>query len=90
MFANLYSALLAAGVPDDKAQKAAEEMAGANPSFEVGQLRADANEVKAEIRTMRADIGALKSDVAVLKWMMGFLLASMLGGFAIVIRLLVR
>jgi hypothetical protein len=90
MFAHLYSALLAAGVPDDKAQKAAEEMASANPSFEVGQLRSDVTEVKSEVRTMRSDLSSLKADNAVLKWMLGFLLASVLGGFAVVTRLLVR
>ena len=86
MFANLYTALVSAGVPDEKAQRAAEEMAAANTSFDVGQLRTDVTELKSEFRIMRAEIGAVKSDVAVLKWMLGFLLASVIGGFAVVIR----
>lgn len=32
----------------------------------------------------------IETDLAVLKWMLGFMLASMLGGFGIVIRLLVH
>lgn len=67
MLGNLYGALREAGVPDEKAQKAAEEVA-----------------------TFKDEIATLKADVLLLKWMVGFVLASVLGGFGIVIRLLVH
>ncbi|NNM72943.1 integrase [Enterovirga aerilata] len=66
MLGNLYGALRDAGVPDDKAQKAAEEVA-----------------------TCKDEIATIKGDIQLLKWMLGFVLASVIGGFGIVIRLLV-
>jgi hypothetical protein len=66
MLGNLYGALRDAGVPDDKAQKAAEEVA-----------------------TFKDEIATIKGDIQLLKWMLGFVLASVIGGFGIVIRLLV-
>jgi hypothetical protein len=62
----LNGALRDAGVPDDKAQKAAEEVA-----------------------TFKDEIATIEGDIQLLKWMLGFVLASVIGGFGIVIRLLV-
>lgn len=73
MLGNLYEAPREAGVPEDRAQKAAEEAAASSDLLE-----------------LRKDMSQVKTDLAVLKWMVGFSLASVIGGFAIVIRLLSR
>lgn len=59
MFGSLYRALVSAGVADEQAQKAAEEVAGYETS----------------LTEVRADIAGVRSDVALLKWMVGFNLA---------------
>jgi hypothetical protein len=61
MLGNLYDALRAASVPEDKARKAAEELAGIVP--------------ETSMIATKADLAAIKTDVAVLKWMVGFNLA---------------
>ena len=74
MLGQLYEALRAGNVPDDKARAASEEVA--NCEGEIGRLRLDVDEVKADVR--------------LLKWMMGFLIAVVLGVFAIRWQILLR
>ena len=62
MMGSLYAALREAGVPDDKAQRAAEELAAVN----------DVSEIKGDVSKLKSDVTVLKSDVAVLKRMVGF------------------
>ena len=52
-------ALRDAGVPDDRAQKAAEEVA----TF------------KDELSTIKLDMERMKGDLTLIKWMLGFVLA---------------
>jgi hypothetical protein len=66
MMGNLYAALREAGVPDDKAQRAAEEMAAV----------ADVVDVKSDVATLKSDVTRLKADTAVMKWMLGFVVAT--------------
>jgi hypothetical protein len=74
MLGQLYDALRAGNVPDDKARAAAEEVA--NYEGEIGKLRLELGEVKADIR--------------LLKWMSGFLIAVVLGVFALQWQILLR
>jgi hypothetical protein len=74
MLGQLYEALRAGNVPDDKARAAAEEVA--NYEGEIGRLR--------------LDLGEVRADVRLLKWMMGFLIAVVLGVFAIQWQILLR
>jgi phage shock protein A len=59
MLGQLYDALRAGNVPDDKARAAAEEVAN----------------YEGEIAKLRVEVGEIRSDVRLLKWMMGFVLA---------------
>lgn len=74
MLGQLYEALRAGNVPDDKARAVSEEVA--NYEGEIGRLR--------------LDVGEVKADVRLLKWMMGFLVAVVLGVFAIQWQILLR
>jgi hypothetical protein len=74
MLGQLYEALRAGNVPDDKARAASEEVA--NYEGEIGRLR--------------LDVGEVKADVRLLKWMMGFPIAVVLGVFAIQWQILLR
>jgi hypothetical protein len=74
MLGQLYDALRAGNVPDDKARAAAEEVA--NYEGEIGKLRLEMGEVKADVR--------------LLKWMSGFLIAVVLGVFALQWQILLR
>jgi hypothetical protein len=74
MLGQLYDALRAGNVPDEKARAAAEEVA--NDEGEVGKLR--------------LELGEVKADVRLLKWMSGFLIAVVLGVFAMQWQILLR
>jgi hypothetical protein len=74
MLGQLYDALRAGNVPDDKARAAAEEVA--NYEGEIGKLR--------------LELGEVKADVRLLKWMTGFLIAVVLGVFALQWQILLR
>jgi hypothetical protein len=74
MLGQLYDALRAGNVPDDKARAAAEEVA--NYEGEIGKLR--------------LELGEVKSDVRLLKWMTGFPIAVVLGVFALQWQILLR
>jgi len=67
MLGQLYDALRAGNVPDDKARAAAEEVA--NYEGESGKLR--------------LELGEVRADVHLLKWMAGFMIAVVLGVFAL-------
>jgi hypothetical protein len=74
MLGQLYDALRAGNVPDDKARAAAAEVA--NHEGEIGKLR--------------LEVGEIKSDVRLLKWMGGFGIALVPGVFALQWQILLR
>jgi hypothetical protein len=85
MLGQLYDALRAGNVPDDKARAAAEEVAsyrGGSTKFrvETGEL----------LHEMAECLGRVESDLRVLKWMTGFLLALTIGTFAMELQILLR
>jgi phage shock protein A len=70
MLGQLYDALRAGNVPDDKARAAAEEVAN----------------YEGEIAKLRVEVGEIRSDVRLLKWMMGFVLAFQVANFFLQFR----
>ncbi|MGH6919634.1 MAG: hypothetical protein ACREJ0_18235 [Geminicoccaceae bacterium] len=74
MLGQLYEALRAGNVPDDKTRAASEEVA--NYEGEIGRLR--------------LDLGEVKADVRLLKWMTGSLIAVVLAVFALQWQILLR
>jgi hypothetical protein len=78
MLGQLYDALRAGNVPDDKARAAAEEVA--NYEGELTKLRLELGE----------RIGRVGGDCSLLKWMVGFLIAVVLGVFALQWQILLR
>jgi hypothetical protein len=74
MLGRLYDALRAANVPDDKARDAAEEVAN----------------YEGELTRLRLEVGEVKADVRLLKWMACFLIAVVLGVFALQGQILLR
>jgi hypothetical protein len=78
MLGQLYDALRAGNVPEDKARAAAEEVA--NYGGELTRFRVETSEL---FREMGECLGRVKSDLRVLKWMTGFLTALTLGEFAL-------
>ena len=74
MLGQLYDALRAGNVPDDMARAAAEEVAN----------------YEGELTRLRLEVGEVKSDVRLLKWMAGFLIAVVLGVFALQWQILLR
>lgn len=66
----LYDALRAGNVPDEKARAAAEEVA--NYEGELTKLRVQFGERFTEVGER---IGRVEADARLLKWMMGFVLA---------------
>jgi hypothetical protein len=74
MLGQLYDALRAGNVPDDKARAAAEEVA--NYEGEIGKLR--------------LEVGEIKSDVRLLKWVGGFGIALVPSAFALQWQILLR
>jgi hypothetical protein len=85
MLGQLYDALRAGNVPDDKAQAAAEEVA--NHRGELTKFRGEAGEF---IREMGECLGRVEGDLRVLRWMTGFLIALTLGLFALQWQILLR
>jgi hypothetical protein len=81
MLGQLYDALRAGNVPDDKARAAAEEVA--NYEGELTKLRL---EMDARFREMGDRIGRVEADVRLLKWMMGFVLAFQVANFFLQLR----
>jgi len=83
MFGNFYEALRSAGVDEDKARRASEELA--ESTSDVGIMRANVADLKTGLGTvqkdmvgLRADFATLKAEVAVVKWMLGFVIAMVL------------
>ena len=69
-----------AGADDDKARRAAEEMASSLATLDaVADLRSDLGGVK-------KDVTQLKTDTAVLKWMAGFNLALVVAVLGLLLR----
>ena len=85
MLGQLYDALRAGKVPDDKARAAAEEVA----SYRGGltKFRVETGEIFHE---MAECLGRVESDLRVLKWMTGFLFALTIGTFAMEWQILLR
>ena len=81
----LYEALRAGNVPDEKARAAAEEVA--NYEGELTKLRLELGE---RFRDTGERIGRVEGDLRLLKWMTGFLIAAVLGVFAIQWQILLR
>ncbi|MBY0329974.1 MAG: hypothetical protein K2X49_04820 [Acetobacteraceae bacterium] len=83
MIVEVYEALRAIDVPDDKA-KAAAQAVSQDMTREIGGLRSDIaalrkdmdaglaglrKDVDSEFRSVRSELAGVKSDVAVLRWM---------------------
>ena len=78
MLGQLYEALRAGNVPDDKARAASEEVA--NYEGELSRLRLDIGD----------RFGRLESEQRIHRWMIGFLIALVLGVFAMQWQILLR
>jgi hypothetical protein len=85
MLGQLYDALRAGNVPDDKARAAADEVA--NYGGELTRFRVETSDL---FREIGMSLGRVKSDLRVLKWMTGFLLALTIGTFAMEWQILLR
>jgi hypothetical protein len=81
MLGQLYDALRAGNVPDDKARAAAEEVA--NYEGELTKLRVD---IDRRFTEMGERISRVEADVRLLKWMMGFVLAFQVANFFLQFR----
>jgi hypothetical protein len=81
MLGQLYDALRAGNVPDDKARAAADEVA--TYEGELTKLRLEMDE---RFREMGERIGRVEADVRLLKWMMGFVLAFQVANFFLQLR----
>ena len=92
MIVEVYEALRAIDVPDDKA-KAAAQAVSQDMNREIAGLRADIaalrrdmdagfaglrKDMDTESRSLRAELASVKSDMAVLRWMVGTSVALML------------
>lgn len=78
MLGQLYDALRAGNVPDDKARAAAEEVA--NYEGELTKLRLEMGE----------RMGRVENELRLHRWMIGFLIAVVLGVFALQWQILLR
>lgn len=83
MLGQLYDALRADNVPDDKA--AAEEVA--HYEGEMGKLRLEMSELRLEVSEQ---LNRVDSELRLHRWMIGFLIAEVLGGFALQWQILLR
>jgi hypothetical protein len=85
MLGQLYEALRAGNVPDGEARAAPEEVA--NYEGELTKLRLEKGE-----RFLGVDrrLGSVEGDLRLLKWMVGFLIAVVLGVFALQWQILLR
>ena len=81
MLGQLYDALRAGNVPDDKARAAADEVA--NYEGELTKLRVEMDRRFTEIGER---ISRVEADVRLLKWMMGFVLAFQVANFFLQFR----
>ena len=81
MLGQLYDALRAGNVPDDKARAAAEEVA----NYE-GELTKPRLEMDRRFTEMGERISRVEADVRPLKWMMGFVLAFQVANFSLQLR----
>jgi hypothetical protein len=86
MLGNVYEALKRAGVDDASARAASEELALETSG--IALLRADNADLKGRMVKIEADVTQLKADNAVIKWMLGFVLAGIIGGFSLMARLI--
>ena len=75
MLSEVYDALVAAGVPEDKARKAAEALGG-GWRFDKLESLFDKLESRLEARFVRVE-----GEAVLLKWMIGFVLAFQAGIF---------
>ncbi len=77
----VYDAFVSAGVPDDKARKAAEALGGQERRFDKLEntidLRFAAQKSEMDTRFAKVDV-----ELLLLKWMMGFTLALVVAIFA--------
>lgn len=99
MQSEVYEALRAIDIPEEKVVKAAAALSHCDEDVaslradttllqtDVRELKADVREIKADVRQLRSDVDTLKRDNAVMKWMMGFVLAFQAGIF---IKLFIR
>ena len=78
MLGQLYDARRAGNVPDDKARAAAEE--GANYEGELSKLRLEVSD----------RFSRVESEQGVHRWMIGFLIALVLGVFALQWQILLQ
>jgi hypothetical protein len=85
MLGQLYDALRAGNIPEQKARAAAEEVA--NYEGELTKLRLEMGE---RFRESGERIGRVEGDLRLLKWMAGFLIAVVLGVFALQWQILLR
>ena len=85
MLGQLYDALRAGNVPDDKARAAAEEVA--NYEGELTKLRLEISELRLEINER---LNRVESELRLHRWMIGFLVALVLGVFALQWQILLR
>ncbi|MFZ4624108.1 MAG: hypothetical protein ACOYNF_07705 [Rhodoferax sp.] len=67
MISEVYEAFRSAGVPEDKARKAAEAMSS------------EATLTKGDIAKLDKEIAAVRSDITLLKWMVGVVMAGVGG-----------
>lgn len=87
MFGNLYDALRSAGADDEKARRAAEEMASSLATMDsVADLRSDFAELRSDLGGVKKDVAQLRTDNAVLKWMAGFNLALVVAVLGLLLR----
>jgi hypothetical protein len=85
MLGQLYDALRAGNVPDDKARAAAEEVA--NYEGELTKLRLEMGE---RFRETGERMGRMEGELRLHRWMIGFLIAIVLGVFALQWQILLR
>jgi hypothetical protein len=85
MLGQLYDALRAGNVPEDKARAAAEEVA--NYEGELTKLRLDMSELRIEVSER---LNRVESELRLHRWMIGFLIAMVLGVFALQWQILLR